>query len=145
MIALSPEQDLPALLAPLRARAAAEGYNHIERLCADWASGANRFSRPGERFLLARSPDGDVIACGGLNIDPFEPGGRTGRLRRVYVAPSARGKGLGRRLIAALLADHPFDRITVRAGPADAGRFYEALGFEAVSHPTRTHVRATRR
>ena len=42
--------------------------------------------------------------------------------------------------VAALLADHGFERVSVRAGTEAAGRFYAAQGFVAVSHPTRTHI-----
>ncbi len=52
----------------------------------------------------------------------------------MWVEPSARGAGLGRRPLAALrgwavVHGARFLRLGVIEGPADAGSFYEALGF----------------
>lgn len=48
-------------------------------------------------FLLARI-DGKAVGCGGVRLlDP-----ETAELKRMYVAPSARGKGIARALLAAL-------------------------------------------
>src|SRR5205807_2406450 len=48
-------------------------------------------------FLVARM-NGDPIGCGALRqLDPV-----TGELKRMYVAPDARGNGVGRRVLAEL-------------------------------------------
>ena len=56
MIRLEPVIDfLPDGFEMLRGEALAEGWNHIERLVAEWSSGEQRFRQPDE-FLLVGSP-----------------------------------------------------------------------------------------
>ncbi|UYQ60076.1 GNAT family N-acetyltransferase [Streptomyces peucetius] len=60
-----------------------------------------RIRRPNGLFLVARLGDGPALACGGwrtLNTSAAE-------IKRMYVAPPARGQGLGRRILAALEQD----------------------------------------
>jgi GNAT superfamily N-acetyltransferase len=56
----------------------------------------------------------------------------------VFVIRSHRGRGLGRRLVEAVLA-HPDvrDARNVLLGTADAHRLYESFGFEPLSRPER--------
>jgi GNAT superfamily N-acetyltransferase len=66
---------------------------------------------PGQgRFLLVRDDDGTPVGCGGVRLlDPH-----TAEVKRMWLAPSARGRGLGRDLLAAL------ERAAVELG-ADRG------------------------
>lgn len=52
---------------------------------------------PQGRFLVA-CIDGEALGCGGLKLK----GGGVGELKRMWVAPSARGLGIAQRLLAAL-------------------------------------------
>lgn len=54
-------------------------------------------------FVIARL-DGEAVGCGGLKIT--EPG--SGEIKRMWVAPSARGLGIAQRLLEAL-ETHAFD------------------------------------
>ena len=127
-------------LAVLAAESRAAGHGHLDRLLDDWEANTNRFDRPGECFRVAYAGE-RLVACGGLNIDPFVPDGSAGRLRRLYVLGSAQGCGIGRRLVAELLASAgAFGWVTVRAGGPGAVAFYDRLGFERVTHPDRTHA-----
>lgn len=104
----------------------------VLRLAEDWASGANRFSRPGE--LINAAFDGDrMVGVGGRNIDPYLDDERITRVRHVYVHPDYRGRGVGRLLMEPIMADPEarFDIINCRATPKSFA-FYEALGFEPV-------------
>jgi putative acetyltransferase len=55
------------------------------------------FEPPGGAFLVARI-DGDAVACGG--IARYDEA--TAEIRRMYVVPDARGRGLSRRVLEAL-------------------------------------------
>jgi GNAT superfamily N-acetyltransferase len=49
-------------------------------------------------FLIVREDDGTAIGCGGVRLlDPA-----TAELKRMWLHPSSRGRGLGRALLAAL-------------------------------------------
>jgi putative acetyltransferase len=83
-----------------------------ERYGEDGAGGEPEpaaFAAPGGHFVVAYD-DGRAVACGGL----ARYGEREGEIRRMYVAPEARGRGLGKGVLAAL---------------EDAAR---ALGYEAL-------------
>jgi len=62
---------------------------------------AHMFEAPGGVFLVTRADDGRAVACGGVcRFDTARA-----ELKRMYVAPAARGTGLGRRLLEALEAE----------------------------------------
>ena len=53
---------------------------------------------PKGAFLVVRDDDGTAIGCGGVKLlDPH-----TAELKRIWLAPAARGRGLAARLLAAL-------------------------------------------
>ena len=125
----------------LRAEAQAEGYNFIERLVHEWQSGINRFDAPGE-MLCGHLENGLLVAEGGLNRDPFAGRAETGRIRRVYVRPAWRGKGIGAALVSALIkeARRNFSCVRLRAENPSAARLYEQLGFEPIADANATHI-----
>jgi GNAT superfamily N-acetyltransferase len=59
----------------------------------------NQFAPPAGRLLLVVEDDA-VLGCGGLR--PIAPG--VAEIKRMYLRPEARGRGLGRQLLEALLA-----------------------------------------
>lgn len=128
---------LPAGLAALGAEARAEGYSHLERLAADWETGATRFNRLGEA-LLAAWVDERLAGIGGLTLDPVEPNAL--RLRRFYVSAAYRRLGLGRALAQMLLAqaDAMNRAILVNAAPGSVA-FWERLGFAPEPRNGHTH------
>ena len=130
--------ELPATFDVLREEARREGFRAMERLAAEWASGALRFDRDGER-LLAAYCQGVLAGIGGLTLDPVIPGML--RMRRFYVRPAFRGQGIGCRLAALLLrrAARAGSAVTVNAGTADAAAFWEALGFAPDARDGHTH------
>jgi GNAT superfamily N-acetyltransferase len=111
-----------------------EGFRFLARLRDEHASGANRFDGEGE-VLLGVWRGEELVAVGGLNRDPYGGRPRTGRVRHVYVLPSARRAGVGRTLVRELVgrAGAWFDELVLRTDTAEAARFYEALGFRAES------------
>lgn len=113
----------------LRNESKKEGYNLIEKLINDFISGKNKFNKPGEA-LIVYEVGGKIIGVCGLNIDPADP--ERGRMRRLYVLPQYRKKGIGRELVQELI-DHStknFKSVSVNIGNFDISKFYEGLGFK---------------
>jgi GNAT superfamily N-acetyltransferase len=125
----------------LRHAADDEAYDMLATLARDWASGANRFDRPGEALVAAF--DGATLAgMGGISLDPDVPAAL--RLSRFYVRPRYRRRGVGRLLAGALLerAESAGRPITLNAPHAEAARFWEALGFIPDPRDGHTHILA---
>jgi GNAT superfamily N-acetyltransferase len=101
--------------------------------------GANHFRLdPGEvaegrgAFLVVYL-DGAPVGCGALRVLDAE----TAELKRMYVRPEERGRGLGRRLVAALEAEARaigVRRLVLETGirQAAALALYRATGFEPI-------------
>ena len=107
-----------------------EGFRFLVRLREEHASGVNRFDGEGE-VLLGVWSGVELVAVGGLNRDPYGGGPRAGRIRHVYVHPSARRAGVGRAVVRELIgrAGPCFDELVLRTDTVEAARFYEAIGF----------------
>ena len=133
--------SLPADISKLLDGERREGHRLVKRLVDDWEDGTNRFDAPGEIALEARL-EGDLVAVGGLNRDPYIDEPEVGRLRHVYVSPEARGRGVGRGLVESLIghAQPTFSRVRLRTVTSEGSRFYVALGFEEIDEPDATHV-----
>lgn len=110
-----------------------EGHRNIRTLVAEYISGKNRFSRPGEALFGAYEDDG-LIGIGGLNIDPYEDSETIGRVRRLYVLPAFRRGGIASLLMGAVEkhAARHFQRIQLYTASEAASRFYLQLGYSAV-------------
>ena len=137
-------RDLPVgLLDALVVESGPAGFRFVRRLVEEWVSGANRFDRSGEAFFVARV-DGNVVGVGGLNLDPYSAEDRVGRLRHLYVLSQSRRLGVGRYLVAEIVAaaENSFDMLRLRTGNPSAARFYEALGFRPAGAAIKdaTHV-----
>lgn len=106
------------------------GLRFVRRLTAEWASGINRFDRSGEALFAARV-GGHVVGVCGLNADPYIAEERVGRVRHLFVMEAHRRHGIGRRLVAEVIAAArgSFDRLRLRTTNPEAARLYEALGF----------------
>ncbi|MEF0944038.1 GNAT family N-acetyltransferase [Rhizobium sp. BR 362] len=120
---------LPPDFNVLRRDTASEGRRFIERLHDEWQSGEQRFNRAGEVLLAARF-NHELAGIGGMTVDPDLPSAM--RMRRFYVRPAYRRRGLGRQLAAAIL-NRTIPKgtlVTVNTDSADAAAFWEALGFQ---------------
>ncbi len=121
-----PTDDLQPLLAESRV----QGFRLLDTLADEYASGVNRFAKPGEA-LFGVYAGATLVAIGGLNRDPYGQDAAQGRVRHVYVLDAWRRQGVGKRLMAAIVdaARGPFTVLTLRTFSADADRFYRAVGF----------------
>ncbi len=81
----------------------------------------------------AKTEAGELVAVARATSD-----GKTAWIYDVMVAPSRRGSGLGRALVA-LLCDHPAVRgaAAVRLSTRDAENFYRELGFRTLAESPR--------
>jgi GNAT superfamily N-acetyltransferase len=132
----------PERFTPLLIESEESGYRFLRRVNDEWASGVNRFTRPGEA-LLAAEIGGRLVGICGLNIDPYLVDPRVGRVRNVYVLAAYRGWGVGRRLVeqAIAAARGHFGRLRLRGEEAGPARLYESLGFRpSAGIPNCTHI-----
>ncbi|MEL7240174.1 MAG: GNAT family N-acetyltransferase, partial [Planctomycetota bacterium] len=131
-IAITHIEDIDALR-PLAAAATDEGHRMVNRLIEEWHEGTNRFNDPGEVLLDAKDVSNIVAVCG-LNRDPYASDPRVGRVRRLYVAPTHRRRGIASLLLRAILrqAKSHFDVLHVRTSNPEADHFYRHLGFSTI-------------
>lgn len=89
-----------------------------------------------DRFILGAFVDGELVGTAGFNRLVTQKRRHKGQLRTMYVAPSARGKGIARALVNELLArarrlDNMRQVILgVMSGQTAARRLYISVGFE---------------
>ncbi|HEY95557.1 MAG TPA: GNAT family N-acetyltransferase [Dehalococcoidia bacterium] len=123
----------------IRNMAEQEGYNMLNRLVADYDSGENRFDKEGEK-LIGYILECMVVALCGLNIEPSYT--EYGRIRRLYVLPEYRNRGIGTELVNHLItfAGKYYKGVVVNIGNLPVSNFYESIGFKSVKNPSYTHL-----
>ena len=131
---------LPRQILALEKEAIGEGFRFLTRLINEWHSGANRFDAPGE-CLMAAYLNQQLIGIGGLSVDPYADN-NVARLRRVYVAASARGQHVGQALVKALVerAALRFQVVRLFTDTAEGSAFYERCGFTRTDEAQATHI-----
>lgn len=130
---------LPRGLSDLRRASECEQVRNVARLEEEWRAGVETFSRTGE-ILLSILDDELLIGIGGLTEEQ-DKNVNALRMRRLYVLPARRRRGVGS-MLARALAAHGFlfvPLLTVNAGSAAASAFWERLGFQPTDHANRTH------
>lgn len=113
---------------------------------AEMAAMPGKYAPPGGALLLARRTDGEAIGCVGLRaIDP------TGccEMKRLYVTPQARGLGLGKALVEAVVTEAQrigYREIRLDTLPTmdEAIGLYRKLGFEPIAPYYVTPIAGTR-
>jgi len=128
-------------VAPLADVAETEGFTMLSTLIAEWHDGSNRFALNGE-VLIGAFSDGKLVGVCGLNIDPYSSIARIGRVRRLYVLPEFRRRGIGSGLLRSVVqkARGRFDELRVRTRDERASSFYLSKGFLGVTDdPYCTH------
>ena len=112
--------ELEAYLVPMYPAESRHGYS------------VDKLLREGVAFFVVRC-DGAVAGCGGVQL----VGGEYGEIKRMYVRPVFRGRGLGRRMLEHLAAHtraHGLARLRLETGihQQDAIRLYESYGFTRI-------------
>lgn len=140
-IDIEPLHHLSPDIFALEQAAQAEGFRFISRLISEWQSGVQRFDAPGA-CLLAAYLDGKLVAVGGLTPDPYAHEAGIGRIRRLYVKPTARGLQIGQTLIQSLLAlaGQHFKLLRVLTDTTAGDAFYLRCGFERIDDAHASHT-----
>lgn len=105
-----------------------EGYDRS----ADGAAALDDYIPPAGAFLVARIA-GEPVGCGGLRT--FSPG--IGEIKRMWVSPEVRGRGVGRRLLEALEAaarerSLRSVRLDTHSSLAQALQLYRTAGYREI-------------
>ncbi|WHY72813.1 GNAT family N-acetyltransferase [Fictibacillus enclensis] len=119
-----------------------EGFRFLDRLMHDYQNSSNTFDRPGESLWGVFDPDGQCVAIGGLNRDPYANETSVGRLRRFYVACEFRRMGLGTLLLKRIIheANHHFHKLVLHTDTERGDLFYTSFGFvQETRYPKSTH------
>ena len=83
--------------------------------------------------LIARDPSGEAVGCGALR--PL--GGGVAEIKRMYVVPAARGRGVSKLVLAGLEAaarDRGWTTLRLETGPRqpEAVALYEGAGYRPI-------------
>ncbi|RSL33091.1 GNAT family N-acetyltransferase [Salibacterium salarium] len=123
-----------------------EGIRHLTKVEREYAIGETLELNRGEALFGAYHMDGNLLAIGGLSKDPYSNDEETGRIRRLYVSPSYRQKGMGSQLLGKIMeyAAYHYEWLVVMADTPRASQFYFSQGFlETVDHAYATHFLKT--
>ena len=118
-------------VAPLITESEQAGLRFVLRLAEEWASGRNRFDRPGEA-LFGAGLDRRIWSASAASTSTRTPTmPRVGRVRHLYVLTAHRRLGVGRQLVVAVVAaaHGPFATLRLSTTNPEAARLYESLGF----------------
>ena len=89
------------------------------------------YMKRGGTFRVIVNPAGQILGCGGLY--PLQPG--EAEIRKMYLVPSVRGLGLGKRMLRGLLefgAAQGIDTVSLETASVlkEAIGLYRSFGFE---------------
>lgn len=113
---------------------------------AEMAAMPGKYAPPGGVLLLARRSGGEAIGCVGMR--PIEPTGCC-EMKRLFVTPQARGLGLGKALVEAVVVEARrigYREIRLDTLPTmdEAIGLYRKLGFEEIAPYYVTPIAGTR-
>lgn len=138
--------DLTAVVRLFEAYAASLGVDlAYQDFAGELAAMPGKYAAPGGELLLGRRVDGEALGCVGLR--PLRSP-EVCEIKRLYVAPAARGIGLGRALLDAAL--RAAERIGYREvwldtlpGMTEATALYRRAGFQPIAPYYATPIAGT--
>jgi GNAT superfamily N-acetyltransferase len=135
------EPWIPHGVVELGREADAEGIRIVSTVVARWLDGTQRYDETGELLLVARDEQrGRIVAIGGRTRCPNVAGAL--RVRRFYVSPTARRRGIAAELARQLIDEggRHTSMFTCNAQASSAAApFWESLGFVPVDIAGITH------
>lgn len=138
--------DLPAITQIFRAYAASLpidlGYQGFD---GELASLPGKYAPPTGALLIARDANGAALGC--VAMRPLDETWIC-EMKRLYVAPAGRGRGLGKQLARAIIeaaraAGHREMRLDTLATMHEARALYRALGFTEIAAYYDTPIEST--
>jgi GNAT superfamily N-acetyltransferase len=129
-------EEPAASLSAAMAAEIAEIYDGIDLDGPDMPSaGPADLGPPGGVFLVGFDEDGDAVCCGGVKA----LGGGACEIKRMFVVPSARRRGLAGELLRALEEaarglGHSVARLDTGPRQPHAEAFYRAAGYEPIEN-----------
>lgn len=116
-----------------------------QNFAAELAGLPGKYAPPLGQLLLARSKDDEALGC--VALRPIESAGCC-EMKRLYIAPQARGTGLGRALVQAILSEairigYREIRLDTLPNMTEALSLYEKAGFRRIEPYYQTPVAGT--
>ena len=145
-IAAAGPGDIEAVRALFEAYAASLPVDlAYQGFAAELAGLPDAYAPPAGALLLARDGDGTPLGC--VALRPLADPGLC-EMKRLFVAPAGRGRGLGRALAAAVIAaarDRGYREMRLDSLPSmtTAVALYRSLGFRAIPPYYNTPVAGT--
>ncbi|CAI8830782.1 MULTISPECIES: GNAT family N-acetyltransferase [Priestia] len=111
-----------------------EGFFFFTKLVAEYKNRQNVFNKTGERLWGVYGEQNKLIGVAGLNQNSYSQYANAGRVRRFYVSAQFRIKGIGKRLLKAVIhyAENSYDSLVLYTDTDEAKLFYERNGFKRV-------------
>jgi ribosomal protein S18 acetylase RimI-like enzyme len=138
--------DLEATVALFNAYAGSLGVDlAYQDFAAEVAAMPGKYAPPKGELLLARDVDGAPLGC--VALRPTEPDGCC-EMKRLYVSPEGRGRGLGRVLADAIMREavrigYREIRLDTLPTMAEAQSLYRKLGFVPIAPYYKTPITGT--
>ena len=106
----------------------------FQGFAAEQATLPGRYAAPAGELLLARDTRGEPLGC--VALRPIEPDGCC-EMKRLYVLPRGRGRGLGKALVGAIVGEamrigYREMRLDTLPAMVEAIGLYKAAGFGVI-------------
>jgi ribosomal protein S18 acetylase RimI-like enzyme len=138
--------DLDAVKRLFTAYASALGIDlSYQGFEAELAGLPGKYAPPSGALLIARTMDGEPLGC--VALRPLDDAGRC-EMKRLYVSPRARGLGLGKALVDAVIAEatrigYREMRLDTLPTMGEAIALYRKAGFQSIDPYYETPVAGT--
>ncbi len=128
--------DLDTIAGLFEAYAASLGVDlAFQGFAEEQATLPGRYAAPAGELLLARDLQREPLGC--VALRPIEPDGCC-EMKRLYVLPRGRGRGVGRALVGAIVGEavrigYREMRLDTLPGMVEAIALYKAAGFRVIA------------